>query len=295
MVALVANNSNVRGLGAKALVAGNSSVNLELAAVAFQTLTLPDDWALMRQGIHDWVRTCLTPTTLVIWGHQNKPAPKVLPHVVLVPLVPPIPDGQAEARTLAGVAVVVENVVDNATYKFTVGTSTISFTSGTSATSDQIQNGLAADLLSKEPTLVQEQIGSTAIRIEIGTLAFVVNDAKLGCKIAVSNEADATATFSIDVIGGPPEETTPPIETFQVLSEILLNIQTPTATELLGFAGWSLISIEGVRKPDIVAGASWEDRSGLDVLLRCRITSIKFLDFIETAAINQGIVGELSQ
>ena len=54
--------------------------------------------------------------------------------------------------------------------------------------------------------------------------------------------------------------------------------------EQLRAKGWSVISVESERKPDLVVGDAWEDRSGFDLRLRCRTRDLRISDFIEEAA-----------
>ena len=253
------------------------------------------DWTAMKQGVLDGIKLSLTSSVPVIWGRQNAPAPEARPHIVLTTLTAPIHEGRAGTFALAGLAVVVETVLDSTSYTFDVGVSTITYTSSATATAAEIVAGLVADLAAKEPTLTVEVIGTTGLRIEHGELALVVTDVNLSCKIVQETRQPAIVSFSVDIIGGPPEETAVPVETVPILTELVTGLRTSEVTDFLCSVGWALVSIEGVRKPDIVAGAKWEDRSGLDVRLRGRISSIKFMNFIETATIDTGIVGSLSR
>ena len=256
-------------------------------------VALPTDWDVMKQGFFDFVRTNVDTTVPVVWGRQDSPQPPK-PYVYLTILVPPLPDGQAQNKTLDGTTVVVSTVLPSTMYSFDVGVTTITYTSSATPTDVEIRDGLAADLLVKEPAIVQESLLTNGLRVETALVVDTSGDVNLDCKTAVRAEIPATATFTIDVIGREPEETTPSAETIPILTGLLIDLETPETAAFFCTVGWAFISVEGIRKPDLVAGSKWEDRSGFDVRLRCRISSIKFKDFIETAAIDVGIQGSLT-
>lgn len=256
------------------------------------SVTMPSDWVEMKQGVFDFVRGNVDLSVPVIWGKQNVPSP-TFPFVSLNILTPPIPEGLAESIALDGFAVIVSTVTPSTLYSILVDATTISYTSSATPTAQEIRDGLLADIVLQLPNTIATAVGLDAIHLPFAVLD-VSAEPKVSCKMILLTEADAVATFSVDAFGGSPEETTPPVETLPIISGLLAGLQKQNTVESLCRSGWGLISIEGVRKPDLVDGGRWEDRTGFDVRLKCRISQTSFLDSIETVDIGVGIQGTLT-
>lgn len=273
---------------------------------------MPEDWAEMIQAIQTWARTNVPTGWSAVFSKQvvagsGAPQPQK-PFVFVQVLVPPVAQGQGDsaAELLPGTAIAVDTVTDSIDYVATINGNPATFASGIGATEESIIDGLLTEI-----TGLGEPITSTKFSLPSGTKAFAINivpttttdptlavSAELRIKRLSATENEGVATFQIDAIGRDEAEAAavpgPLYESVAAIAMLQNSIDTAEVQEGLRAAGWSVVSVEGERKPDAVAGAAWEDRSGFDLRLRCRTRDLRIGDFIEDAQIGVSIVGSLS-
>ena len=266
----------------------------------------PEDWAAMFAGVHEWTRDNIPPDWVSVWGRQNAPAPGK-PYVFITMLVPPVYEGQGDgaAGLFKGTGVIIRNVLNLTEYVVTINGVPLSFTSSAAATRIEIRDGLVAAInaggepvtaapltLSAGPADSRDILNVTD---DGDASAMIVEDTNLRLKQIQATESEGNATFSIGLIGRSSNQTPAVyLESVAVLGNLKASLRTSVVLELLRGAGWSVISTEGERKPDVVSGSKWEDRSGFDVRLRCRYRDLRAVDFIESAPLGSSIVGSLT-
>lgn len=274
------------------------------------TLFHPEDWGAMLKAVADWAQanvptfsdvTSGAPEWFVAYGKHVPTAeqpPK--PFVVVNILTPPIQDGRGDQspELFKGCAVQVENVLNSTLYRIVYNGTDADFTSDVDAELQEILTGLIGSVNIAAGATVATQV-LNVIQISGNPTIDVDSDPNLSLKRVRSTEAEATVTFQIDCIGrddaeGAAVNAGPQWESVAAMSRLQLSLDTAEVREQLKAAGWSFISREGERKPDIVVGTQWEDRSGFDIRLRCRTRDLRIGDFIEDAPIDSSIVGQLS-
>lgn len=265
----------------------------------------PEDWGEMMQAVRDWAAANVPnrstdPSWYVAMGKRVPTAPQPQkPFVFVQVLVPPIQDGQGDSspELFPGLAVQIENVIDSTTYTILYNSTPATYTAGVNAELQQIVDGLISAVNIIAGATVATQV-LDVVHIVGNAEIDVDDDPNLSLKFVKSTEAEATATFQIDAVGrDDPENGSPPgpiYESVAAMSQLRNSLETDEAQEQLRAGGWSIISVEGERKPDLVVGTNWEDRSGFDVRLRCRTRRLIITDFIEDAPIGSSIVGSLS-
>ncbi len=273
---------------------------------------MPEDWADMIQAIQTWARTNTPSGWSAVFGKQvvssgGAPEPDK-PFVYLQILVPPVAQGQGDsaAELMPGTAITVDTVTDSIDYIATINGNPATHNSGVGATEESIIDGLLTEIAG-----LGEPITATKFSLESGAVEFAINivpttttdptfavSDELRIKRLSATEGESVATFQVDAVGrDEPESAVTPgplFESVAAITKLQNSLETAEALEALRAAGWSMVSVEGERKPDQIAGASWEDRSGFDVRLRCRTRDLRVADFIEAAEIDVGIVGVLS-
>lgn len=266
----------------------------------------PEDWAEMIQGVRDWAAAntpnlSTDPAWTTVFGKRVPTAPQPpKPFAVINVLVGPVQDGQGDSSSelFMGVAVQVTNVLDNQLYTIVYDGTDADFTSDADATLQEIVDGLIAAVNTVAGATVATQV-LDVIHITGSASVDVDSDPNLALKFVSATEAEATVTFQVDCIGRDDAEGGTPVgplfESVAAMSKLQLSLETEEVQEQLRDAGWAVISVEGERKPDLVVGTVWEDRSGFDLRLRCRTRDLRIADFIEDAEIGTSIVGTLSQ
>lgn len=264
----------------------------------------PEDWAVMWQAVRDWAaanvpNTSADPSWSAVFGKRVPTAPQPpKPFVAVNILVGPIQDGQGDRSPalFPGLAVTVKNVLDATLYRIVYNAANADYASDADATEQEIIDGLISAVNTLAGASVASQVLS-AIHISVGTVD-VDADPNLVLKRISSTEAEANFTFQIDCIGRDDAEggmpPGPMFESVAAMSQLRLSLETDEVQEQLRAAGWAIIGTEGERKPDLVVGTVWEDRSGFDLRLRCRTRDLRVTDFIEDAPIDSSIVGALS-
>lgn len=257
----------------------------------------PEDWGEMLQAVRDWMAANVPTGWTAVFGKFVPGAPQPdKPFAVLNVLVPPVQDGQGDGAyaLLKGCAVGVKTVANATTYTILYDSAPATYLSDADATLDEILDGLVAAVNALAGSTVASKVANT-VHITTGTVD-VDDDPNLALKIVRSTEAEATATFQVDCIGRDEAESAGGTmwESVAAMSKLQLSLETDEVQEQLRAAGWAIISVEGERKPDVVLGSVWEDRSGFDLRLRCRTRDVRVGDFIEDAPIGTSIVGTLS-
>ena len=262
---------------------------------------MPEDWATMLQGIFDWIRAELLTDWTAMLAKQDAPSP-TKPHVRLDILVPPVPADRGDSGDglrLPGDFVDVVNVLDAQLYRIVVDAQNADFTSGVGATKQTITTGLIAAVAALGGGITAAQV-STAVQILGAVTVDADTDPNLALKSIAVTEGEGVATVSLDCIGrdkGRTEAGQQPASFAESVAQSVQlqhSLRTSTVQQLLRESGWAFLTIEGVRKPDGVFGGRWEDRSGFDVRLRCRLRALKVVDFIDDAPIDSSIVGTLT-
>lgn len=262
-------------------------------------LFVPEDWPAMIAGLHSWIAGELPTPWIAVWGEQNAPAPPK-PYAWITFPVPPVHDGQGDrspALRLPGTGVLVATVIDSTIYTITINGTPITYPSGAGATADSIRDGLTNAInISGEPVTASAVLpGVLNIEPDDPAIFDLSVDSNLRQKSIMSTEGESVATLQVDVIGRDRDtDGAPPDSLFESVPVSLAlqhSLESPTVQESLRSAGWSVVTIEGDRKPDQVAGSRWEDRSGFDVRLRCRWRRIEAIDWIESATVGQSIQG----
>jgi hypothetical protein len=265
----------------------------------------PEDWAEMLQAVRDWAaanvpQASTDPSWYVAFGKRVPSAPQPpKPFVAINILVGPIQDGQGDsaAALFSGVAVVVKNVINSQLYRVVYDGMNADFTSDASATRQEILTGLIASVNAVAGSAVASQV-LDVVHISGDETVDVDADPNLALRRISSTESEGTVTFQVDCIGRDDAEGSglpgPMFESVAAASALRLSLETEEALEGLRNAGWAFITVEGERKPDLVVGSVWEDRSGFDVRLRCRMRDLRLGDFIESAEVGTSIVGTLS-
>lgn len=242
-------------------------------------LVMPIDWTTMSNGLITWAKSVATSPWSVAWNEQKAPLPR-RPFVSLGLLVPPVPDGHAWVELInreeIGVAITVPT--DNTVYSITLNGTTVSVNSGTDATANTIRDDIVAAINASpaSATATPASIdGVLAVSFPVGDPTVVGTDPEqLLVRALFSATGEATATFQVDCFGrsdaddeGPAER----LESVPMSNALYHSLESPDVQELLSTMGWSVISVEGVRKASRVVGTRWEDRSGFDVRLRCSL------------------------
>ena len=265
----------------------------------------PEDWAEMIQAVRDWAAANVPnlstdPAWFVAFGKRVPTAPQpAKPFVAVNVLVGPIANGQGDAASdlFPGFAVVVTSVLDTQLYTIVYGGTDAEFTSDADATEQEILDGLIAEVNVVAGATVATQV-LNSVHITGTATVDVDGDPNLALKRVSSTESEGTFTFQIDCVGRDDAEggapAGPMFESVAAMSKLRNSLETEEVQEQLRAAGWAFITAEGERKPDLVVGTKWEDRSGFDVRLRCRTRDLRIADFIEDAPIGTSIVGTLS-
>lgn len=251
----------------------------------------PEDWDAMLQGIFDWARGEIPTAVPVVWKQQNAPSPPK-PFVALHLLVPPVPDGHAYPYN-EGCGVMVKTVLNSTLYTVTINGTDFTFTSDADATAAEIVAGLIADINGgAEPVTASPVVGSDDtldIEANAGAAApTLAVDANLRLKVVQHYLSEGTATIQIDAYADPP------IQAVASSLDLQTSLETEESQQELREDGWAVISIESVRRPNLVQGSEWENRAGFDVRLRCKMRQTKVIDYIEDAPIDTGITGTLT-
>lgn len=275
-----------------------------MAAYAY----MPEDWASMMQSVRDWAQANTPSGWTAVFGKQvvaeaGAPQPPK-PFVYVQVIVPPVQTSHADQSPLLypGTAVVVGQVAENTAYVVGVNSSEATYVSGAAATEESIVDGLVASVSALgEPVEVSKLsglLGSNAFALNIRGVAdepALTTSPELFLKMVSASEKDGTATFQIDVVGRDQPEAAdqpgPLYESVAVSSGLQMSLDTDEVQEEFRVNGWSIITVEGERKPDQVAGTAWEDRAGFDLRLRCRMRDLRVADFIESVEVGSGVQG----
>ncbi len=273
----------------------------------------PEDWGEMWQALQTWAKENTPTGWLTVFGKQvvagsGAPQPPK-PFVFLQVLVPPVAQGQGDASAAlsVGTAITVDTIVDATLYRATINGADADYTTGVGETLEQVIDGLLAAIIG-----LAEPVTATKIAVPHGAVRFVINlvpttsdvpaltvSDELRIRRLSATEGESVATFQVDAGGrSEPESATsspgPLLESVAAITALQNSLEVDDVLEPLRAAGWSMVSVEGERKPDGIAGSAWEDRSGFDVRLRCRTRDLRVGDFIEDAQIGVSIVGSLS-
>jgi hypothetical protein len=233
-------------------------------------LYVPDDWPAMKQAVYDWALASAGAGVNVYWSKQDAPMPPT-PRVRLDMVTPLIAVGRDERRG-SGVIVIVSTVSDLSTYTVTVNGTDYSFVSGVDATTEQIRDGLIAQLSGFEVSVFT----SDSLKIEDVTVSDTLETTtNLSCKIAFVTLGVRRIMFSVDVMDD---------DDAIILSEKLRgSLESELAVQGLQNACWAFTVVEADRKLDIVNGSEWELRSGFDMTMFARSRRIDFVDWIDEA------------
>lgn len=265
----------------------------------------PEDWAAMLQFVVDWARDN-TPSYVraihakAVRQGSGVPAPPK-PYAWVHVMVPPVDEGRGDdnARLYPGACLTVESV-GAGDYTATVAGQTVTFTAGPTDTEETIVDGLLAllDALTSTDTVHAKQaitVGQYGHVLTIqgattpATLPTITFSSNLLLQRVRATENEAIATIGIDIIGRnePEAETTEPgpiAESVTFVYMLQSSLQDIAVQEAFCAAGWAIVSVEGMRKPDQIFNGAWEDRSGFDLRLRCRTRILRVGDYIETIA-----------
>ena len=267
---------------------------------------MPFDWTAMQTSILTWIRDSVPPGWSAIFSEQDA-APPVTPYVRVNCIVPPVVVGRADDDILqTGLALIVTDDIDLGNpVEFTLNGEEFSVPTNADDTLDEVADAIADEITASDADaeafrIIGVEGGIYVVEtVDGGGLVFVDLPDGLAIRAVEAVTSHAVATWSVECFGRPrdPVAGTPAfLESIPVSMRLVQSLETHDALDALASAGWSFVSVEGIRRTPQVAGSRWEDRSGFDVRLACLVRALSlghYLDHLGDGAISGTVSGSL--